>query len=93
MRRDARCLVCGGYGSVALGVRARYENTNAVWAPNLDAYLCDNHAKSGCEIEIVYRPTDDGRVRTRVSGPRRAVETTLVIGTGRREQPGQEAIA
>lgn len=87
-----RCLVCGAYGVVALGVRARYENTNAVWAPNLDAYLCEQHARSGCRIEIGFQPATDGRVRVTTDGPRGRVETVLRIGTGIKEAPGQEAL-
>jgi len=87
------CLVCGEYGSVALGIRARYENTNAVWAPNLDSYLCEQHARSGCVIEITYRPTSDGRVRVTTSGPRGNVPTVLRIGSGMKETPGQETLA
>lgn len=60
-----QCFVCGDRATVSLGIRGRYENTNAVWAPNLDAHLCGEHAKSGCDIEIVFRPTTDGHVHVR----------------------------
>jgi hypothetical protein len=92
VNEQRHCIVCGEYGVIALGIRGRYENTNAVWAPNLNAYLCDEHARSGCEIEIELRPTNDGRVRTTTSGPRGSVQQALVIGTGRKEVPGQEQL-
>ena len=85
------CLVCGAYGSKSLGIRARHENTNAVWAPNLDAYLCDEHAEAGCAITISIEPTRDGRVRTRTFGPRGMVAATiLVIGSGGRTEPADQ---
>jgi len=89
---DHNCIVCGAFGRVALGIRARTADTNAVWAPNLDAYLCDEHAVKGCVIEIVYHPADDGRVRVQTAGPRRTVQTVLVIGSGVKEIPGQERL-
>ena len=87
------CLVCGDYGSIALGIRARYENTNAVWAPNLDAYLCEDCALSGCVIELTYRQTSDGRVRVRTNGPQRYADTVLRIGSGFKEIPGQTSLS
>jgi len=90
------CLVCGAQGDVTLGIRARYRNTNAVWAPNLEAYLCLRHALSGNVIDINYRATSDGRVRvntTSVNG--RHSEVVLKIDTekyGQKEIPGQEGL-
>lgn len=88
------CLVCGAHGTKSLGIRARHDNTNAVWAPNLDAWLCDLHAKAGCVITIGIEPTTDGRIRTRTFGPRGMVAATvLVIGSGgRTEPPYQESL-
>ena len=59
---NAACLVCGERATTALGIRLRRRNTNAVWAPNLSAYLCDLHAVSGCEVGVMYRATSTGRV-------------------------------
>lgn len=87
------CLLCRGPASVALGVRARYENTNAVWAPNLDAYLCQSCAEAGCRITIDVAPTYDGLVTTTTRGPRgKQIETALIIGEGRKVTPGQRAL-
>jgi hypothetical protein len=91
MSAARHCLVCGAEGTKSLGIRARHENTNAVWAPNLDAWLCDLHATSGCVITIGIEPTMDGRVRTRTFGPRGAVAATvLVIGTGGKTEPADQ---
>lgn len=89
---DQRCIVCGDYGVVALGVRARYSNTNAVWAPNIGAHLCAEHATSGCEIQMTLVPTKDGRVTTSITGPRGTFETALVIGTGVKVPPRQGSL-
>ena len=90
---ERKCIVCGEYGVIALGIRARYENTNAVWAPNLDAYLCDEHANGGLLITIVLSPTSDGRVTTHTIGPRGTVSQALKIGTGTKVTPGQGTLA
>lgn len=90
---DQRCLICGEAARISLGIRARYSNTNAVWAPNLDAYLCERHATSGCTIEIAIRATGDSRVRVTTSSPDRSVQTVLLIGSGIKEIPGQERLA
>lgn len=91
--RDRFCLVCGAYGSKSLGIRARHENTDAVWAPNLDAYLCDAHAEAGCVVTVTVEPTSDGRVRTRTFGPRGHVAATvLVIGSGGRTEPADQEV-
>ena len=90
--RGHECIVCGRYATIALGVRARWSNTNAVWAPNLDAYLCEQHATDGCLVEITLTPRIDGRVTTVTRGPRGEYATALVIGTGVKVTPGQEAL-
>lgn len=40
----------------ALSIRCRDRNTNAIWSPNLDAYLCDFHALQGCTIDVIITP-------------------------------------
>lgn len=65
------CLVCGARASDRLGIRARYgKQADARWAPDLGAWLCTRHALSGAEIEISYRPNNDGivLVRTHLDG-------------------------
>lgn len=85
-----RCIVCGHYlGTYAIGIRARDRDANAKWAPNVEAHLCGEHAASGLLIEIAITPRADGRIRTVTRGPQGSVEAVLVIGTGRKEDPGQ----
>lgn len=74
------CVVCGERAEVALGIRARYENTNAVWAPNTGAYLCSLHAVSGLEVTIVVVAARDGHVRVRTRGEFGKAATVLPIG-------------
>jgi hypothetical protein len=92
MSNDRQCLVCGSYGTVTLGIRARYSNTNAAWAPNLEAFLCKTHAEAGMEIKIEMIPTNDGRVTTYTTGPRGTHASSLVIGTGAKVTPGQVSL-
>jgi len=86
---EHRCILCGDVGTVALGIRARYSNTNAAWAPNLDAWLCEDCTHGGCEIEVEIEPTSDGRVTTRTLTHRGSIVTQLIIGTGEKVTPGQ----
>ena len=51
-----------------LGIRCRRPNTSAIWAPNCDAFLCDEHAEQGCSIEINVTPNNTGNITTNVSG-------------------------
>lgn len=89
---DHRCIICGEHGPISLGIRARYSNTNAVWAPNLDAYLCGECANAGVNVEIGIRATSDGRVTTLTHGAVGEVTQSLVIGTGQKVSPGQGSL-
>lgn len=53
-------------GRHSLSIRARRPNTSAVFAPELHAYLCDEHVTSGMDVEIRLKARADGEVRTRV---------------------------
>lgn len=63
------CLVsdCNNYADNNLGIRCRTPETYAIWAPNCDAYLCNEHAYAGCEIEITITPNGTRQVSTNVS--------------------------
>ena len=61
------CLVCGDRAPHALGIRLRRPDQSAIWAPNLGAFLCDLHARSGCVVAVVYRETTTGRVQATVT--------------------------
>jgi hypothetical protein len=86
------CIICGEDADITLGIRARYANTNAVWAPNLNAHLCDEHAKAGCHIALQIKPTYDGRVTTMIWGDDHSASQGLVIGTGRKLVLEQEEL-
>jgi hypothetical protein len=69
MTNGHTCIVpgCGRNAVNNLGVRLRRPpQADAWWSPNANAYLCDEHARSGARITLVYEPTDTGRVETRV---------------------------
>jgi hypothetical protein len=62
-----------------LSIRLRRPDTSAIWAPNLDAYVCDSHAVSGALLTLLFEPTSNGMVETVVHGvstdaPRRETE-------------------
>jgi len=58
---DATCLVpgCGRALTHQISVRMRRKDTGADWAPNLPAYFCSFHARSGCRLRILYEPRMD----------------------------------
>lgn len=83
-----RCVVpgCPHEGQHGLSIRARRPDPNrtAVWAPELHAALCDEHVSGGMEVEIRLRPTDDGRITTRVIA---VAETVVDRSTPIRHEP------
>jgi hypothetical protein len=66
----ADCIVpgCRRSANNTLGVRLRKPDTNAIWAPQAPAHVCDYHSKSGARIALSYEATDSGRVEVRVQG-------------------------
>jgi hypothetical protein len=56
------CVVpgCPHPGIHAISLRFRRPDSGAVIAPNTQAYLCDDHAQAGCEMDIVFRPKTSG---------------------------------
>lgn len=52
------CIVpgCKREAPHAITLRLRRPDTSAAWAPNTDAYLCDEHAVGGADIELIFRP-------------------------------------
>lgn len=76
-----RCIVpgCPNNGEHNIGIRCRRPDTTAIWAPNCNAYLCDEHAEDGCEIEINVTPNTSGSVTTRVSAGGNVVTRTTPI--------------
>jgi transcriptional regulator with XRE-family HTH domain len=67
-----RCVVpgCTQEGKHKLGVRCRVwhepspvpgkSRTSALWSPDSDALLCDEHALGGADITLIYEPNDSG---------------------------------
>jgi len=64
------CVVpgCARAANNTLGLRLPKPTTEAIWSPNLNAYVCDVHARSGARVTVMYEATDSGRVETRVQG-------------------------
>jgi hypothetical protein len=58
---------CGREARNNFSVRLRRPDTRAIWAPNTEAFLCDEHAASGLRINVILEPTDTGEIETRVS--------------------------
>ncbi len=63
------CIIhgCRNRARHNVGIRLRRPSTRAIWAPNTDAFLCDEHATRGLEITIVLTPTNTGHIKTNVS--------------------------
>jgi hypothetical protein len=67
----ARCIIsgCSNQGKHNFGVRLRRPSTRAIWAPNTDAMICDEHATMGLIVTVELEPVDTRRIETRVSSP------------------------
>ncbi len=65
---SGNCIVCGGFADKVIGIRLRREmdKLTAIWAPNTKAYLCDEHAGIGYDIDIEFTPRDDKQIITSV---------------------------
>lgn len=65
------CLIpgCNNTGRHDFGVRLRRPSTRAIWAPNTNARLCDEHATRGVRLIIEVVPSNTGKVETSVSSP------------------------
>jgi transcriptional regulator with XRE-family HTH domain len=72
------CVVpgCPLPGKHRLGVRCRVwhepspiagkSKTSALWAPDSDAFLCDQHALGGAHITLIFEPNGSGETAVRV---------------------------
>ena len=62
------CIIdgCGRAADKIIGVRLRREldQLSAIWAHNTNAYLCDEHAAMGYDVEVKFTPRDDITIRT-----------------------------
>lgn len=76
-----KCIIdgCSNEGVHNIGVRCRRPDTSAIWAPNTNAYLCDEHAEQGCVVDITITPTTDGKIHTSVRNGSRFESRTITI--------------
>lgn len=62
------CIIdgCTRLGDKIIGVRLRREHDrlSAIWAHNTNAYLCDEHAAMGFDVEVRFTPRADKTIRT-----------------------------
>lgn len=71
---------CRHPGKHRLGVRCRVweepspvqgkHRTDALWAPDTDAFLCDEHAIGGMDMTLLLEPNGNGENSVRVIGGR-----------------------
>lgn len=85
------CVIpgCRAEGRNKLGVRCRVWHegpyphgkgkTAALWAPDADAFLCDEHALGGATITLLYEPDGSRRTTVRVIGARHVEPRTVDI--------------
>ena len=66
-----RCIILGCQNNAVnnFSVRCRKPSTRAIWAPNTEAFLCDQHARQGLKVTVVLEPTNDARIETSISSP------------------------
>jgi hypothetical protein len=76
-----QCIIpnCQNNAEHNIGIRCRRPDTSAIWAPNCDAFLCDEHAEQGCTIEINIAANTLGTITTNVSGGGNIVSRTTPI--------------
>jgi hypothetical protein len=62
-------------------VRLRRPSTRAIWAPNTEAFMCDQHATQGLTVSVVLTPNTTGSIKTEISSPggRTVRRTTPVV--------------
>lgn len=64
-----QCLIpgCSNNAEHNLAIRCRRPNTSAIWAPNSEAFLCNEHADQGYRIEINLVPVATRTITTVIS--------------------------
>ena len=65
----SECIVLGCKNRAAnnISVRLRREDTTAIWAPNTEAFLCNEHAACGLQVDIKIYPNKSKSIETNVS--------------------------
>jgi len=55
------------------------QKTAALWAPDAEAYLCDQHAMKGAHITILFEPDESKRTTVKVIAATTVEERTTPI--------------
>jgi len=65
------CIIsgCTNRATNNISIRLRRENTSAIWAPNTEAYLCNEHAAMGFTVNVTLSARQDHNLETIVSSP------------------------
>ena len=91
MAETRACIVpgCPREGRNKLGVRCRFWHdkptrhgkgkTAALWAPDADSFLCDDHALGGATITLLYEPDGSKETTVRVIGAKHVEGRVLPI--------------
>lgn len=77
-----QCIIqnCANEAPHNISIRCRRPDTTAIWAPNTQAFICDEHAEMGYTIDIVLRPNGTQSITTNVtSGHRVETRTTPIV--------------
>ncbi len=64
---------------IILVFRCRRPDTSAIWAPNTNAYLCNEHADQGYEISINLQRIPDRNITTNVNAGGDTISRTTPI--------------
>jgi hypothetical protein len=76
-----KCIIegCLNNANHNISIRCRRPNTSAIWSPNTNAYLCDEHAEQGCIIDVIITPTNTGKIETHISNGNNTKDRTTSI--------------
>ena len=76
-----QCLIpgCPNNAENNIGIRLRRPDTSAIWAPNSEAFLCDDHAQVGYVVNITLSPLPTREITTNVSAGGRVESRTTPI--------------
>jgi hypothetical protein len=90
--KQNRCIVpgCTREGRNKLGVRCRVSHSGAapvagkaksyaLWSPDADAFLCDQHAMGGAHVTILFEPDNSKQTTVKVIAAAHAEERTKPI--------------
>lgn len=83
----ARCIIngCNNTGIHNFGVRLRRPSTRAIWAPNTEAFICDEHATGGMTIVVELTPNNKHTIETQISSGSRGVTRKTAIKKGAKD--------